>query len=608
MAKHVAASASNADALALAAKVAADTDDVIDAIIPDGNPHWTEMVAFVQPPTSKKMFIHADSAGDTGPDGGVGKTHIVDDRSENSDPILVVTPNSTGGYARRFGFTITQTNRTRDQGSGNISGHYNDPATPQRFRDDHNTYNCKSRGLGFGGRVIGVADHNKYNCEAATAVFFNSWSDGQGDKSWAEDTGLGTDNFPVIEDSIITTIGSAAICDSYRGSRYVIRFCNSDGASVQTHPTGGSNRARGTRAWEVYGVLVRNPGAQQHNFFFLSSATGMVCFNDVEKFNNFITMHCMRRDSSTYPQSPTPGGWGYAGKSFTGVGSNWDGNVDPLTGYPNIDMIGRGKGDELEGDFGAGMINKVTGKNYLDPGAWPRQALEPVYIFGNTHPGNMVTDQSAGTVRLKRDYYTDEVGGGIGKGLALPTGAGLPGEGFVLLNGGDWLKKTPEHGVTNIPNFRLFVRDAAGAWQPKYQPLEYPHPYIALTKYDGGPIVIPTDPPVPDEPAPLPNTPPTVKFVKPSGIGPAYELITDGKTITVKQQYIKLEADDDLGPVTLQIFIDNTLLAQNTNGEKTLQVKWNTNPHKGRDPLITGKVKDAADQTAEVKARVKVRH
>lgn len=618
MAKHVAASASNEEALAIVEKVKADTDEVIDVIFPDGNPHWSQVVDLVQPDSCRLLFIHAGSAGDMPPMGGTGKTHIIDDCVINA-PVFIATPNGKPDcYVRRFGFSYTQTNDSRKQGSANMSGHYNTPTTPQRFVDDHNTYNSKSTGLGFGGRVIGVAHHNIFNCYASTAAFFNSWSDAQGDLSWTEDSDLGTENFPFIEDCIINVFGSAGISDSYRGSRFVIRFCTSNGAATQTHPTGGSNRARGSRAWEVYGILFRSPaGKIEHNFFFMSSGTGMVFFNDAAGLNNFITMHCMRRDPTTYPQSPTPTGWGYAGTSFNGVGSNWDGNEDPVTGYPNIDQIGRGKGDKLSGDFGPGMINEATGKNYLDPGAYPRQLLEPVYIFGNTYvgPGTQVADQSSGTLKLKRDYYTDEIGGGIGKGLALPTTAGLPGEGFVLLNGGSWLNSTPEYGVKDTPNFKLYVRDQNGVWQPKYQPFEYPHKYIAATKYLDGPIVIPPDPiPVPDpvpvpepapEPIPEPNKPPTIQFVKPDKAGASGELITEGKIITIKDQYLKVEASDDVGPVQVEIWVNNVRLI--STDKYSFMIKWNTAPYRGKNVAVKAKVTDADMATAEQVINVKVK-
>lgn len=650
MAKHVAASAEQSAVKALVPLVAADTDDRIEVVIPEAlkanAPHWTGAVDFVMPLTARIMWIHGAGDGHDGaPDGGGDKTYIYDDRTENDIPILTVTPNSnpssTDGIAVVFGITFHQTNRSRSMGSLAISGHYNDPSTPQKYRVHHCHFITMARGLWFGGRVIGVDDHNVYECDGASAKFYNSWSDSAGDKSWAEPTGFGSPNFPIGEDNVYRTAtrplsdggqGNSGVMDSYRGSRWVERFSDLDRMAFQTHPTGGSGRARGTRAFELYGINARNlgpnPGTAEFNFMFWSSGPGLIHYNDIvgiALYQNGITAHVNRRDGNPYLQAPTPDGWGYAGTTKTGVGSNWDGNQEKATGYPCLDQIGRGIGDLLVGDFGEGMINQQTGKNHRDPGAWPRQALEPAYVFGNIYEGGSIWSPSNGAdaVLPNRDYFLD-TGGRLGKGLVLPTVAGLPWDGFVKLDGGSWLKKTPGHGNAATPNFMLFVRDSAGLWKPYYQPLEYPHPFIALTKYDDGPIVIPPDPipvppdpvPVPPDPTPIPpdptpvppNQPPTVKFVKPTGIGAAYELITDGKVITVKQQYIKLEGSDDLGPVTLEIWIDNSLLARNSNGEKTLQVKWNTNPHKGRDPLITGKVTDAHQQTAEVAARVKVRH
>ena len=55
----------------------------------------------------------------------------------------------------------------------------------------------------------------------------------------------------------------------------------------------------------------------------------------------------MRRDSYTYREAAPPEGWGYCGRSFSGTGSNWDGNTDQQTGYPCLDQPGRGEGLQI---------------------------------------------------------------------------------------------------------------------------------------------------------------------------------------------------------------------------------------------------------------------
>lgn len=614
MAKHVAASASIADVLKLVPLYAADTDEKIEVVIPDApksaNIRWAQMVNFVTPPTCKIAWIHgAGDGADGAPDGGGDKTYIYDDATGSTDPILTITPNSTGGITDIFGFTFHQTNRSRGLGSLNIAGHYNDPSTPQRYRVHHCHFITMARGLSFGGRVIGVDDHNVYDCDGASAKFYNSWSDGQGDKSWAEPTGLGTLNFPIGEDNVYRTAtrpladggqGNSGVMDSYRGSRFVERFSDIDRMALQTHPTGGSGRARGTRAFEIYGCKARNlgpnPGTAEFNFMFWSSGPGILHYNDIvgiALYQNGVTAHVNRRDGNPYPQDATPGGWGYAGTTKTGTGSNWDGNQEPLTGYPCLDQIGRGMGDLLDGDFGEAMVNLATGKNYRDPGAWPRQALEPAYVFGNIYEGGSIWSPSNGAdaVLPNRDYFLD-TGGRLGNGLALPTVAGLPWDGFVKLDGGNWLKKTPGHGVTTIPNFMLFVRDAAGAWKPYYQPLEYPHPFIALTKLDTGPIVIPpivippvVTPPV-DPPTPTPpNGPPSAKINTPA----------EGQVITTKSFGISATVTDDVGVAWTYLYINGVLVSGfPKQGVASISYTWNTSPYKGKGPVeIKVVVKDA---------------
>ena len=70
-------------------------------------------------------------------------------------------------------------------------------------------------------------------------------------------------------------------------------------------------------------------------------------------FSNFVTFHSMRKNNGTYPESPTPNGWGYCGTSsgLSGAGSNWDQNTDASSGYPCLDQPGRGMGDLLSGAF-----------------------------------------------------------------------------------------------------------------------------------------------------------------------------------------------------------------------------------------------------------------
>lgn len=204
-----------------------------------------------------------------------------------------------------------------------------------------------------------------------------------------------------------------AVNDSYMGGRFVFRYNNMQNCGFQTHPTGGSGRARGSRAWEVYRNTVTST-TNNFNWAFISSGTGVVHHNNFlsSNYSNFITLHAMRRDNSTYMQTATPNGWGFAGTSFNGTGSNWDGNSDVPSGYPNIDMIGRGIGDLLSGEF-PNAINVTNGNaTSASPNAWPRQALDPFYQWENnwSNPGmggSKMAVYEGDTILENRDFYND---------------------------------------------------------------------------------------------------------------------------------------------------------------------------------------------------------
>lgn len=576
---HWAVDCTPAEALILKAVVEADTDAVIEGVFPactgGSAGHWGNSIGgpgyvnFVQPDTSTLMWIHG--AGSLSVDGGGNATIICDEKTSNNDSIFIIKPNGTGGYFRVSGITFDQTglspctggaNTTRSFGSLSVSGDYNDINTPQRFRVDHNTVIAHSHAMSTGGRVIGVFDHNVVSLDPGVAVFFNSWSDAQGDISWTEATALGSTNFPVFEDNVVTVgtnmegKGTGGIEDSYRGSRFVIRFNDVDRAATQTHPTGGSGRARGTRAWEIYGNKHRNDGPNpmttEFNHFFGSSGTGIHWGNDVvgtSVYDRLFTVHVNRRDGIPYDQDPPPDHWGFCGPKYgTGtvntsgtavtktagtnfattwpansritinsidyhvssvgsttaltlttsagsqsgvayvVGSNWDGSTDTDTGYPCIDQLGRGIGDLLINDFGVTMENDATGGTYTSSTAYPRQALEPILIFKNIYVGGAHVDgDGSGAFLRDRDFYQLEDSAKFTSGTS-PPGTCTEGDFYWDTDGGTWLTQTPEHGNATVENGKALRCGASNNWVTYYEPLAYPHPYIAATGGNGPPV------------------------------------------------------------------------------------------------------------------------
>jgi len=232
--------------------------------------------------------------------------------------------NTVSGTFRLTGISLT--------GSGSGTQTYNGAlgiyGTSSQIRVDHcHIYNINVRAFQTSGVVSGVFDHNIIQgaTGAGWATFGGTGvADPFGDTDWAAASGLGGSNFVYFESNEFLNGGN----DCFSGGRWVIRyntFIQHQGTGfVQTHPTGGSGRDRGCRAWEVYGNSFSNPYQTAFNVFFVSSGTGVIWGNTTVsgQVTNFLTVHSMRRDNLTYAQSPTPTGWGFCGNTF------WTGTVN----------------------------------------------------------------------------------------------------------------------------------------------------------------------------------------------------------------------------------------------------------------------------------------
>lgn len=213
------------------------------------------------------------------------------------------------------------------------------------------------------------------------------------------------------------------------------------------------------------------------------------------------------RNTNTHFASNPPNGQGYCGTVVNGTGSAWDGNSNPVTGYPCLDGIGRGM-----------TTIPLNGKNFPNAGiagcvpttpvssscsAWPQQYLEPVYLWGNTLNGvNELGIQDNGATAQNRDVYIDNSSfdgkSGTGEGLlsARPPQC-TAGPGGVYAQ-----SPTGSYGVAyfatdaNGGNGELYVCTATNTWTPIYQPFTYPHPLVS-----GNP------------PPPLPNPPTNLRVV-----------------------------------------------------------------------------------------------
>lgn len=182
------------------------------------------------------------------------------------------------------------------------------------------------------------------------------------------------------------------------------------------------------------------------------------------------------------------------------IRSPFDGNSDS-SGYPCLDQPGRGQGDLLVGD--------------LPTGAWPNQALEPIYILNNCIGGTLSGTDGAcssglsaasatsdnGTVQANRDYYNQSTSfngtSGIGRGpiasrpsSCTPGPGGARGVGYWATDEADWNHATGHDG----PDGQLYACTGSGTWTLIYTPYDYPHPLISGATSGSNPSLAITTP------------------------------------------------------------------------------------------------------------------
>ena len=476
--------------------------------IPAGTCTWTAPVSWTAPAN-----VVLQGAGSQTTTGGGDQTIIVDGYA-SSNSLLIINSGATASTVRMTGITF-------QGGSGGVKydGIVQFQGSSQNIRVDHTHFNSKTYSpaqtsslLEFQGCTSGVVDHSIFDNPAGSvnnAVrAYNGGSCygdslGVGDQSWAHSTSLGSSNFLFVENN---TFNSGAGNDCTKGGRYVWRYntmnMTSPPPAVQTHPTGGGQRERGCRAWEIYKNTFNAVSGNYINAaFWLSSGTGVVWGNTIPSssagggtgFRSLISGHEMRYDSSTYPQTAPPNGWGYCGTHQTGTASAWDQNKDS-TGYMCIDQPGAGIGQLLVNDFPK-VINNSTGTI-----ASPNQASEPVYEWADTYspvpnnPSGIWSENESGLVVNNRDYYLGTANSGTPIAFNGTSGVGA---GTLSARPSTC---TPKVAYWATDTNTLYQCSAPNAWTAYYTPYTYPHP---LTQGAAPPPV--GDPPPTGAPAPATN-------------------------------------------------------------------------------------------------------
>jgi hypothetical protein len=377
---------------------------------------WTSQVNFTVPSGSTSLTIQGSTtvscSGTAGTSGYIcsatDASIIEDNDTTDTNCLLCIATAAAGSFFRITGLTI-------EGGSGGVknNGVLALSGFSQSSRVDHNHFNGQSYSPSNNGNLVrytnwmyGVFDHNLMDLagiQNSVSVWYDEYNGdtaGFGDDAWHASTGLGTSTFLFVENNEFDTTSTGSNNppnDCSHGGKFVWRYNTNLYTSIQTHPTGGSGRARGCRAWEVYNNYFQgnNTGGgvdAAFNGFFISSGTGLMWGNAFtgtgsgsgSGYTNMVTIHSDRIDNSTYPETATPGGWGYCGTSsgLTGDGSAWDG-PNP-SGYPCLDQPGSGVGDLLQGNFST--VCDVTSGQCAIPnynGSNTNQAREPVYEWLN---------------------------------------------------------------------------------------------------------------------------------------------------------------------------------------------------------------------------------
>ena len=374
------------------------------------------------------------------------------------------------------------------------------------LRFDHNHfYNINNVNVVTSGWIYGVADHNYFDFSAADTNgirvlmdLYNNDAGGLGDQSWTDAENWGTKQFFFIENNTVNQSNTgtiATINDCVMGGREVIRYNTMKGGNVyvQTHPIGVPYR--GCRATEIYMNNADETGTTLAPQPFHTSRSGasLVWGNTLTGYGQVMNVFYDRDGVSHKSLSLIPSGYGYCGNNVGGqVGTSpWDQNSNS-SGYACIDQPGRGKGDLLSGLF-PNRVNTALG----NVAAWPRQALAPIYVWGqtfNTPNGGGVSyfgSETSAVMAENRDYYLELPN--YGEQSSTFDGTKGIGQGPFSSRASTCSSPTyPGPAFWATDQNTLYVCTSANTWSAYYAPYTYPHPLISGSGGSGNNVAPPT--------------------------------------------------------------------------------------------------------------------
>ncbi len=381
---------------------------------------------------------------------GAGSSQTIITNSVPTSGTLMTITLSPGQLTRLTSFQVPNSSIVNQSNAEfNVSG--NSQQDGSRFRVDNCIFGQSPYYTFSLVDVFGVADHNTFTAGPQHIPFLFSnahWGGGTnnyGDGVWADDTYWGTDKYFFVEDSTFTCTSSIygeSLTDGCFGCRFVIRHCTLINASVTTHGTDSTGRARGARVMEVYN---NNFQGLASAWIGIRSGTGVFwgnTFTNILHPPSQIKLQCYRM---WYPMAPwgeadgrnvwdsnvaggpfvsgtvttvgtntltdstkswTPGQWvgysvikvgltGYVGGEISANTSNTLTNVPGQYSQNMVWAVGDQyqiwQVNEALDQPGVGKGGLVSGLTPVVPSGWYNQVTDPIYQWNNTSPDNSTT-------------------------------------------------------------------------------------------------------------------------------------------------------------------------------------------------------------------------
>jgi hypothetical protein len=452
-------------------------------IIPAGTCTWSSTLSYTQ---VGNLIIQG--SGNQSTLGGGDQTIIVDNVSKTGSPNQSLSIHTISNATFRI-TAITFQGGTPKTIQG-FAGSLRIDGNSQSVRVDHmHFWNLNDVGVQLDGWEYGVVDHCVFDLGSTLGTVFgvraehDTWNnDNNGNGSWSDLPYFGTNKAIYVENNVFncTYFESTGFgCyggDDENGAHFVLRDNTFNDTYVLIHDMASDERA--PRMFEIYQNTFNNtdPSKALASAIQVRTGTGMIWGNTVNKLPGIGSLW-NDRSQNALSFGSTPSNWGYCGTQFGP--SNWDGNTDS-TGYPCLDQIGRGKGDELSGLF-PNKVNRTTGNI-----SWPHQAVEPLYewldSWNGPGYGSYWGNTTGNVVVMNRDYYIWCAPSSAPSNGGCSTFSGAVGTGSGLLSarpsscsagpGGN----TPGVAYWATDTNTLYVCNPTNTWTAYYTPFTYPHP------------------------------------------------------------------------------------------------------------------------------------